>query len=222
MKKKSILLFLAFLNSYFIFGQTNKVGIRQSIPLYTLHVTHANGTPAAAAGNGIAIAHDLGPLWGMYVSNTGGELRFYNGGILEISFTPDGTINTLSDERAKKNISLLQNGQLKKILALQPKNYQYINSKTNKWCTGFLAQELYKIFPDAVNYIPKDDDGKETWMVSYQTLIPHIIKGMQEQQEIILAQQNEIDNLKKQQENVLSRIAKLEKNYVNKAAVLIF
>lgn len=88
MKKQSILLFMAFLNSYFIFGQTNKVGIRQSLPLYTLHVTHANGTHAAAAGNGIAIAHDLGPLWEMYVSNIGGELRFYNGGIQEISFRP--------------------------------------------------------------------------------------------------------------------------------------
>jgi Chaperone of endosialidase len=193
-----------------VYAQTNRVGIREASPLYTLQVTHANGTPAAAAGNGIAITHDLGSQWIMYVSNTGNELRFYQGGIQEVAFTGDGSINTLSDERAKKNIAPLADGQLKYILALTPKTYQYTKSNTNKLCTGFLAQELFKVLPDVVNYTAKDDDGKETWMVNYQGIIPHMVKAMQEQQDIINQQQKEIQTLKQTQENILKRLAALE------------
>ncbi len=212
--KKQILFFmvcLPLLYTCIVQAQTNRVGIREASPLYTLQVTHANGTPAAAAGNGIAITHDLGSQWVMYVSNTGNELRFYQGGIQEVAFTGDGSINTLSDERAKKNIAPLADGQLKNILALYPKTYQYIKSNTNKQCVGFLAQELFKVLPDVVNHITKDDDDKETWMVNYQGIIPHIVKAMQEQQDIINEQQKEIQALKLNQEIILKRVEVLEK-----------
>jgi len=38
-------------------------------------------------------------------------------------------------------------GQLEKLLALSLKSYQYKDSPTGKECNGFIAQELYTVFP---------------------------------------------------------------------------
>lgn len=211
-----ILPFLAF--SFNVFGQTmtiadqGRVGIRNDAPLYTFHLKHDVGTPAAGKANGLAIAPDEGPTWVLYNSASTNELRFYRDGIPEVYFGPDGTINTLSDGRRKENIMPLPNGQLEKLLKITPKSYQYKDSPTKKTCAGFIAQELYTVFPSVVQYTPSDDDGQESWMVSYISLVPYLVKGIQEQQDKIEAQQKQIDQLLQQQQEILERINKLEKH----------
>ncbi|MCC7244342.1 MAG: tail fiber domain-containing protein [Saprospiraceae bacterium] len=189
----------------------NRVGVRETAPAYTLHVKHANGTPAGGGGNGIAIEHDAGPQWVIYTSNTGNELRFYRNGIQEVAFDDDGTINLLSDARAKTDIQPLSDGQLDLMMAISPKTYRYKSSSSGRTCAGFLAQDLEKVLPNVVKHTLSDDDGQETWMVSYLSMIPHMVKAMQEQQDIIQRQASEIERLKQQQEQILQRLEKLEK-----------
>jgi hypothetical protein len=92
--------------------------------------------------------------------------------------------------------------------------------------TGFMAQELYDIFPQAVSK-PADNNesaDKNPWMVDYGRITPLIIKSVQEQQQMIdelsvghkgllwrlLAEKKSNDDLKKQNENLEERIVKLE------------
>lgn len=191
-------------------AEDNKVGIRNTAPESNLHIKHANGSPTLGLGNGLTIEHDDGEQWTIYAANGSNELRFYRGALNEVSFGADGSINTISDERRKENIALLKPGQLEKILALKPHTYSYKNDENNNIVAGFLAQELYKVIPSVVKHIPSDDDGNESWMVSYQSLIPFITKAMQEQQDIIENQKETIALLKQQQEEMLQRLANLE------------
>lgn len=57
------------------------------------------------------------------------------------------------------------------------------NVKQSKNTIGFLAQELYKVIPEAV-YKPRDE-SKDLWSVDYQKIIPVLVKAIQEQQKQI-------------------------------------
>lgn len=115
-----------------------------------------------------------------------------------------------SDRRFKKDISPLGDGTLEKIMKLNPCEYYldaikypiFQGNKDKQF--GLLAQELEMVFPDLVNnkkYMPDpivDPNGEEIppmvkgyYAVDYTSLIPILIKGMQEQQQIIAKLQNE-------------------------------
>lgn len=99
-----------------------------------------------------------------------------------------------SDKRFKKNIKPFSIG-LNELLKIQPSEYTWQNStKVNK---GFLAQDLYKIYPDAV-YKPADEtDLSDPWSVDYGKLTPLLVQSIKDQQKII--------------EELKERITKLEK-----------
>lgn len=59
---------------------------------------------------------------------------------------------------------------------------------------GFIAQELEKIIPEAVNK-PKDD-SKELWSVDYNKIVPILVNAMKE--------------LKKENDSLKSRLDALE------------
>jgi hypothetical protein len=112
-----------------------------------------------------------------------------------------GNYSATSDARAKSNIQTLGDG-LDKIMAIRPVSY---DMHTSKWlkdgvvsfgnddrtipCLGFLAQELSKVVPEAVNK-PKDE-ANEFYTVSYSTIIPVLTKAIQEQQAEIAALKKE-------------------------------
>ncbi|MEA3444454.1 MAG: tail fiber domain-containing protein, partial [Bacteroidota bacterium] len=58
--------------------------------------------------------------------------------------------------------------------------------------TGFIAQELYEIFPNAVT---KPANEEDMWSVDYGKVTPLLTKAIQEQQQTIEAQQKQIDEL---------------------------
>ncbi len=103
-----------------------------------------------------------------------------------------------SDERLKKNIQPLTSS-LESILLLNPVSYdleagitedtpdyrkaQMIEAGKNSM--GLLAQELNEVYPDLVR-----NNGNDQLAIDYTSLIPVLIKAIQEQQE-------EIDYLKK-------------------------
>lgn len=100
-----------------------------------------------------------------------------------------GAYNNISDSRLKTNISPIKNA-LAGILQLRAVSYdwkkeEYTQFKfDDKRQIGFLAQELEKIFPEAVTL---GADGFYT--IAYSQLIPVVVQGIKEQQ-------SEIENLK--------------------------
>lgn len=108
-----------------------------------------------------------------------------------------GNANTIlnSDKRLKENFQPFSIG-LNELLKIQPKEYNWKLTKVSD--KGFIAQELYEIYPEAV-YKPKDNDfSKDPWGINYTKLIPLLVKSIQDQQDII----NELEK----------RITQLEKN----------
>lgn len=120
----------------------------------------------------------------------------------------DGSWNTASDSRLKKNINQMGN-VLDKVLALQPKTYQYINNESDsKIITGFIAQEVIPLFPELVSdfkHAKKDTTDNTIYHgLNYAGFSVIAIKAIQEQQQ-------EIESLKGQLKLVLEEIERLKK-----------
>jgi len=73
-------------------------------------------------------------------------------------------------------------------MKIQVRDYVYKADAGNTLTTGFIAQELYDIFPNAVTKPAKAED---MWSVDYGKATPFLIKALQEQQKTIEAQQKE-------------------------------
>ncbi len=98
-------------------------------------------------------------------------------------FSNNGLIQT-SDSRLKENIMSTNYG-LDEIMALNPITYTWISRSDESAHLGFLAQEVLAVLPEAVNI---GDDQNQTLGINYNSIIPVMVKAMQEQQ-------NEIDTL---------------------------
>jgi len=124
-----------------------------------------------------------------------------------------------SDKKLKTNIKLM-NGSLEKIMKLKPSNYFFNNSKESnllgldksKEQSGFIAQELEKVFPTLVSektapVLTKNSSSPVEIVnykaVNYVGLIPYMIAATQEQQATI--------------ESLQSKLAILESNQIAKS-----
>jgi hypothetical protein len=113
-------------------------------------------------------------------------------------------LDTLSDERMKRDIEPLEN-TLEIIKQLNPKKFYLIDEKNPKLRYGFIAQELEGVLDDFVynsemkykdeetGYEVENIKGIENWASSWSALI---IKGMQEQQTMIEKLKAEVAFLK--------------------------
>jgi hypothetical protein len=83
-----------------------------------------------------------------------------------------------SDERLKSNIrdTASKWDALKQI---QVRDFEWTADTSNTTVTGFIAQELHNIFPDAVSE-GGEDVTKNAWTVDYGRTTPIIIKALQE------------------------------------------
>lgn len=104
----------------------------------------------------------------------------------DIEYT--GTITDVSDQRMKENIHPITR-VLEDILALRPMSYSMLGKDDSEIEYGLLAQDVQSIFPNIVKEV---DPEKELLGLSYIQLVPILVSGMQEQQEII--QQLQKDN----------------------------
>ena len=95
---------------------------------------------------------------------------------------------TTSDARLKENIRPTAKG-LNEVMKIQVRDYNF-KSKPGQNDTGFIAQELYTVFPDVVTR-GGEDAANEPWTVDYGRVTPLLTKAIQEQQV-------EIDSLKEQ------------------------
>jgi hypothetical protein len=123
---------------------------------------------------------------------------------ISYSLRADNVI-TNSDIRIKENVKPLS-GSLAKIKKLNLVKYDikkkyYKNSKeeqldklikSGKDNTGFIAQEMKEVYPNLVNF----DEDAGLYGINYISLIPELVKAMQEQQTTIENLQKEIAQLK--------------------------
>lgn len=180
-------------NLYF---RNGKIGIGTNNPNNPLSIYEVfTGTPI---GNlGIHFSNELNTDWNIYATSSyfyfinASSVASYISGI-------DGSYHAVSDKRMKKNIDYItDNNMLKKILLLKPATYlMKSESASSPLHMGFISQDVEQVFPEFVN----DNNGIK--MLGYQSFIPVIVKGMQEQQEQITVMNREIELLKKQNEEL--------------------
>jgi hypothetical protein len=95
-------------------------------------------------------------------------------------------LSATSDFRLKQNIA---NAPSTLAILEQVKVRQYDWKDTGSTNIGFIAQELYDVIPRAVSVGEDNEDGsiKRTWGVDNGTLVPYLVKAIQEQQALITA-----------------------------------
>jgi hypothetical protein len=132
-------------------------------------------------------------VWG-YGYN--GPVQRWNINTGQICYASSPTI--CSDIRLKKDFKNLSNS-LSQITQLQGYNYFLRNEKNTNLQTGFIAQEIQKIFPELVI---QGSDGYLS--VDYVGLIPHLVES--------------VKSLKSENTDLKERLLKIE-NYLNNADV---
>lgn len=94
-----------------------------------------------------------------------------------ISFGSSATgYNTTSDVRLKDNIEDTDLG-IDDLMNVQVRDFTWRADKDDKITHGFIAQELYDVYPSAVT-LPAEEGGY--WMVDYSKLMPLAIKAIQD------------------------------------------
>jgi len=89
------------------------------------------------------------------------------------------SFSTSSDERLKTDIQDLTDG-LTTINTLKPRKYKWISEGANaEYDHGFVAQELYEDYSKPVN-VGGEDPKTEPWSVENQSLVPILVKALQE------------------------------------------
>jgi hypothetical protein len=98
-----------------------------------------------------------------------------------------------SDYRFKKNIESINN-VLNDVISLNPVSYLTLEQQlTDKKSYGFIAQELKEVFPNIVNE-PKNDE--DFYSINYTSIIPLLVKSIQELTMKIENMQEEINTFK--------------------------
>ncbi|WNJ19200.1 tail fiber domain-containing protein [Pontibacter sp. G13] len=137
-------------------------------------------------------------------------------------FAVNPTINT-SDLRAKKDIQPIAYG-LDAIMSLRPVSYQWMDRPNDGNRLGFIAQEMMQVMPEVVasHKLVKDPvTGEmirvemERYGLRYTEIIPVMVKGMQEQQEVIEQQAEQIEQQQSLIEDLARRLEALE-NQLNR------
>jgi len=163
---------------------TGKVGIGTTGPTTPLQVvspvalnyvaTFAN-TYGSLLGYGVGIVaggNATGTLmnFGRYDQTSVGSITFSGGNLT--------AYNTSSDVRLKKDI-VPTNFGLSDLMKVNVRNFKFISDPSQTTHTGFIAQELYHVYPEAVT-LPTTPDGY--WMADYGKLTPLLAKAIQDQQ----------------------------------------
>jgi len=212
-----------------------KVGIGVTSPIVTLHVkgtanffsgadTHTGDFYAGTSNvDGIEMVSSgadaymsvqrTGGGYGLHVTkkntlNNNGLIGFLVNDILVGAITTNGTTTTYysspSDARLKENIHPTQFG-LSNLMKINVADYNYKADNAKKLQTGFIAQDLYKLYPQAVQ-TGGESEKTNPWMIDYSKITPLLVKSIQQQQQIIENQKSEIDILKTQVENLINAV----------------
>lgn len=122
------------------------------------------------------------------------ELKVTGQVIVEGDIRASGDVTANSDIRIKKNIITIPpvSESLRRLHAVS-----YDRSDVSLHQIGFIAQNVQEFFPSLIKI---DDDQRHTLSLNYQAMTVPLVKGWQEHDEVIAAQQREINVLKKEME----------------------
>jgi hypothetical protein len=136
----------------------------------------SNGWTTQVANNGNLLFNGIG---------SSGSSTFYVAGTGQI-YSTSIAITAISDQRLKENVRDIDTG-LDAILALKPRRFDWKEGKgqDKKNVAGFIAQEFETVFPECVSTSLAGEDGIEYKNINHETLIPTLVKAIQEQQAII-------------------------------------
>jgi hypothetical protein len=125
-----------------------------------------------------------------------------------VTQTSSGSVafNTSSDSTLKENIRNTHYG-LNDLLKIKVRDFNWKKSTQKKTITGFIAQELYEVYPNAIT---KPQNDKNKWMLSKEELIPLIVKSIQDQQNQIVELKTQLQTQQTQIDALLQRIQALE------------
>jgi hypothetical protein len=157
------------------------------------------------AQNGIGMeSSNSSNHWDFYVTGgTSSDLQLYYNGSIKGTFGNAGGVYTPSDQRLKKDIATYE-PVLNKIQQLEAFHYHYLDNKSSDpLSTGFMAQDVQKLFPEAVSEMDMKN-GEKMLGINYQYFTVVAIKGLQEQQK-------EIADMKLQLKLMMEEIEKLKK-----------
>jgi len=151
----------------------------------------------------------------LFLQVDGGSVRiggnYYPSHIFQVSGvarSTQSTWDTSSDERVKKNIAPSPYG-LSEILSLNAVKYDWKdeykkeNEGLHNGNIGFIAQEVEKVIPEMVTIHKEKYGDKEISdfrNISMDALFPTLVKAIQEQQKLIESLQNQINELKSNNE----------------------
>jgi hypothetical protein len=178
---------------------TARIGVNKINPLFTLDILQNND-------KGILLTNSNDDSWELF---NGGPF-FFKFNTIAKAFIDwnDGHYAQLSDARVKKNITALPN-VLDKIMQLQPVEYDMkVARPATEKSMGFIAQDVRKLFPSMVSIIADSETHghkgiTDLHMMDYSGFGVIAIKGIQEQQQ-------QIDDLKKINEQLAKEITELK------------
>ncbi|WP_179320305.1 tail fiber domain-containing protein [Winogradskyella helgolandensis] len=160
-------------------------------------------------------ASDATSSWRLETRPNGGLSMYRNGNYRGFFSESTGNYSSISDRRTKKDITVLENGTLNKVMQLNPVSYLMKDQTDTKRNLGLISQEVQKIFPSITTYVEESD----LITLSYTELIPILIKALQEQQGVINTQNSKIETLSTDNStlentvnNLISRVEKIEAN----------
>jgi hypothetical protein len=136
-------------------------------------------------------------FFGRYYASAGASTQFAFRGDGQM-FATSTSIASTSDARTKENVRESSNG-LDTVLGLRAVRFDFKqgfgNNRKNQ--LGFIAQEVEAVFSDAVDVSGQfAEDGTEYKTVAPGTLIPVLVKAIQEQQVLITQLQADVAALK--------------------------
>ncbi len=116
--------------------------------------------------------------------------------------------NNTSDRRLKENITPTHFG-LADLMKVQTVDYNFITDEAKTVQTGFIAQDLDTVYPDAVTE-GGDDAKTKPWSVDYGRLTPLLVKSIQDLKAENDALKADNEAIKAQNAAILKRLDALE------------
>jgi len=154
---------------------------------------------------------DLGLLLKSTGSGSGTQARFYSTSSIvgSITVTTSATsYNTSSDFRLKENIVPTAQG-LETLSKINVRDFNFISDPDKSKIQGFIAQDLYNVYPSAVS-VGGDDPTKNPWSVDYGRLTPLLVKSIQDLNDKTNALINAVKELHAELQDTKTRLAALE------------
>jgi hypothetical protein len=195
-------------------GSPGVVGIGTTNPSLNAALeidTLANGATAQAIQLGNNGSNFIVFYGGGGYTSQAGSIAVTNAGV------PAVTYNTTSDRRTKENIAETQ-FSLDDLMKIKVRDFNFIKDPKHTRVTGFIAQELNQVFPDAVHTNGDDGTGPIAlkagpWGIDYGRLTPLLVKSLQDlksaQDQQVKSQQSEIARLKSENAELKSAICEI-------------